>query len=311
MADGTTNRKPLNGSGARPRAIQSLLVPVDLTPSSDRVLGRLPLLPLADHCKLTLLHVVPGNLPPSDQRRAERDAKRALAAEVTHLRKQLQRHVQIEALVKLGAPARQIAMCATKHKAELVVMGRCGARPLRELFLGSTAERVVRQAKLPVLVVRLPARKRYARPALALDFDEAAPEVLRFTLLVLPPPRPRIEVIHAFDAPYGLRTYPSLTRTEMEEWETQERFRSTQKLAKLLAGALVQPDDAPSWKTHLRYGSPRAVVEKAVSRVEPDLLVLGTHGYSGVAYMFLGTIAGDLLRAAKCDVLMVPPNRRR
>jgi nucleotide-binding universal stress UspA family protein len=60
----------------------------------------------------------------------------------------------------------------------------------------------------------------------------------------------------------------------------------------------------------VQYGSARGVVEKAVDKVEPDLLVLGTHGYSGLAYVFLGTVAGDLLRAAKCDVLMVPPRKR-
>jgi nucleotide-binding universal stress UspA family protein len=58
-------------------------------------------------------------------------------------------------------------------------------------------------------------------------------------------------------------------------------------------------------------GSPRGVVEKAIKKAQTDLLVLGTRGYSGAAFVFLGTVAGDLLRAAQCDVLMVPPTRRR
>ena len=77
------------------------------------------------------------------------------------------------------------------------------------------------------------------------------------------------------------------------------------------AKARVLPDDAPCWKTYVRYGSPRYVVAKAVRELEPDLLLLGTHGYSGVARAFLGTVAGDLLREAKCDVLVVPPSRSR
>ena len=51
----------------------------------------------------------------------------------------------------------------------------------------------------------------------------------------------------------------------------------------------------------------RLIVEKAMKKFDTDLLVLGTHGYSGTAYVLLGTVAGDLLRAAKCDVLVVPP----
>jgi nucleotide-binding universal stress UspA family protein len=78
-----------------------------------------------------------------------------------------------------------------------------------------------------------------------------------------------------------------------------------------LAQLNVPHEDAPRWKTHVRYGSPRIVVEKAVRKAETDLLVLGTRGYSGAAYAFLGTVSGDLLREAKCDVLVVPPAASR
>jgi nucleotide-binding universal stress UspA family protein len=60
-------------------------------------------------------------------------------------------------------------------------------------------------------------------------------------------------------------------------------------------------------RTHVRYASPRVVVEKTLRKAETDLLVLGTRGYSGAAYDFWGTVSGDLLREATCDVLVVPP----
>ena len=52
-----------------PAPFRSLLVPIDLTPSSDRVLGRLPLLPLAEDARVTVLHVVPSGLTASEQRK--------------------------------------------------------------------------------------------------------------------------------------------------------------------------------------------------------------------------------------------------
>jgi nucleotide-binding universal stress UspA family protein len=78
-------------------------------------------------------------------------------------------------------------------------------------------------------------------------------------------------------------------------------------LAVAVKQANLPPGDAPEWKTHIRYGSPRVVIESTMRRTEPDLLVLGTRGHSGVAYVFFGTVAGDVLRQAKCDVLVVPP----
>lgn len=312
MTEATTKRKARSDSGASaPGGFHSLLIPVDLTPGSDRVLGRVSLLPLADDARVTLLHVVPASLPLREQRRAERDASKALADEARHLRKQVHKKASVEPSVKVGTAAKEIAGCATAVKAELIVMGRGGGRALRDAFLGSTAERVVRQAQLPVLVVRLAPRTAYSRPALALDLDQAAHEVVRLMLLVLPPPRPRVEVIHAFDDPYQGFIYPSLSEDEAEERKDELRASATHELAKLLvaarAKANVRPEDWPSWRTHVRCGSPRSVVEKAMKQAETDLLVLGTHGYSGAAYVFLGTVAGDLLRAAKCDVLVVPP----
>lgn len=311
----TTKRKVQNGSdvSAAP-GFRCLLVPVDLTPSSDRVLGRVSRLPLADDAHVTLLHVVPSSIPVSEQRRAERDAAKALAEEVRHLRKLVHKKVSIDSLVRVGSPAPVIAASATALKAELIVVGRCGRSPLRDVFVGSTAERVIRQAKLPVLVVRLAPRTGYERPALALDLDEAAPEVVRIMLRVLPPPRPRVQVIHAFSVPYYGLVYPSLSDDEAEERKDELGAHAASELSKRLARAVakagVRPEDAPFWKTHVRYGSPRMVVQKVMKKAETDLLVLGTRGYSGAAYVFLGTVAGDLLRAVDCDVLVVPPAPR-
>src|SRR5690606_120078 len=158
------------------RPFASVLVPLDLTPSSDRVVGRVALLPLAEGARVTLLHVVPASLPARDQRRAARDAERALAEEARHLRRSAP--VEVSLAVEVGPPAAAIGARASAAKAELVVMGRHGGRALRDAVLGSTAERVLRQSRLPVLVVRLPARAPYRRPALALDLDRAAPHVV-------------------------------------------------------------------------------------------------------------------------------------
>jgi nucleotide-binding universal stress UspA family protein len=318
MTEAASKRRSSSESDVpAPGGFHSLIVPVDLTPSSDRVLGRLSLLPLTDDVRVTLLHVVPGTFLLREQRSAARDANKALAEEARHLRKQLHRNVRIEHMVKVGAAAKEIAAYATQAKAELIVMSRGGGRALRDAFLGSTAERVVRQARLPVLVVRLAPREFYRRPALALDLDPTAHEVVRIMLRVLPPPRPRVTVIHAFDAPpYQGTIYPSLPSDEAEERKDELRSSATRELAKLLATALakakadLRQENGLFWKFDVRYGPPRSIVEKAMKKAETDLLVLGTRGHSGAVHMLLGTVAGDLLRAAKCDVLIVPPTRQ-
>ncbi|MGE0161329.1 MAG: universal stress protein [Gemmatimonadales bacterium] len=288
-----------------------MLVPVDLDPLSDRIIGRVALLPLADDARVTILHVVPGSLPARERRSAERDAREALAVEARHLRESLPMGVTVEPLVRPGTIADEIHAHATAGAPELIVMGRGGGRRLRDAFLGSNAERVVRRAQRPVLVVRLRPRTAYKRPAIALDLDQAARESIRIMLLMLTEPQPRVAVIHAYTVPHLGRYYPSLSPDELDVAREDQRRQATKNLTTLLDAALaesnVRPEDGPRWKTYLRYGAPRLAVTNAAESIKADLLVLGTQARRGSAFAFLGTVAGDVLRAARCDVLIVPP----
>lgn len=295
-----------------PQMLRSLLIPVDLSPASDRVVGRVALLPLAEGAQLTLLHVVSSSLAPREQRIAARDAKQLLSEETRDLGASLPKSVRIESVVKIGGAAREIIELARAQAADLIVMGRGGGRALRDAFLGSTAERVMRTAKLPVLAVRLSPRTAYRRPSMAIDLDESASRVFSWLARILSPPRPRVDVIHAFDSPYESFVYPSLLEDEVEERRAELRQAASVKLGGLLTAvgeAELSTKDAP-WKLHVRHGSPRTVVTKAVKLGNTDLLALGTHGYSGLAHVFLGSVAGDLLRDVGCDVLVVPPSDR-
>jgi nucleotide-binding universal stress UspA family protein len=278
------------------------------------VVGRLSLLPLAEDARVTLLHAVPASLPPRERRQAEHDASRALITEAQHLRNSLSRNVSITPIVKIGAAADAIRTIASRVRADLILMGRRSGRVWHGTFLGSTAERVIRQARLPVLVVRLPPRRVYARPALALDFDRVAYDVVRLLLVLLAAPRPEVTVLHGFDEPYHGLIYSGLSELA-EERKVELRLEVTRKLKNLLSDAVkkakVTPRDAPSWKLYVQYGSPRHIVGRTVTKTEPDLLALGTRAHTGAAHLFFGTVAGDLLRQANCDVLLVPPTPPR
>jgi len=60
--------------------------------------------------------------------------------------------------LRQGKPAPLVLDAASRHRAELIVMGTHGRGGLEHLFLGSVAARVVRKAECPVLTVRIPDR---------------------------------------------------------------------------------------------------------------------------------------------------------
>jgi nucleotide-binding universal stress UspA family protein len=131
---------------------------------------------------------------------------------------------------------------------------------------------------------------------------------------VIAPPRPSVTVVHAHDLPHLATAYAGFAEDELEELDDLHRRRIVPRIAEAVTrvarGQESAPTDVPVFKTYVRTGDPRAVIKAAVKKLDTDLLLLGTHGYSGVAHMFLGTVAGDVLRDVRCDVLVVPPRRR-
>lgn len=285
---------------------RSVLAPLDLSPLTDRVLGRVAKLPFAERARVTLLHVVPDTLDLGLRRRAVRDAKEAMAQARAQLLEVVPRGVTVVATVSVGAAPGCIAESAESAGADLVVMGRGSPHGIRDIFLGSTAERVIRKTAVPILAVRNPARAPYRRPMIAVDLDEGAPEVIAALRTLIATPQPPVSVIHAYDIPSGGVRYPHLS--EEDYAELREHYREiASRGMKALLHAQVPADERGNWHLRTPFGNPRAMVMKAVTQHHADLLALATHGYRGLAHAFLGTVAGDLLRRVPCDVLVVPP----
>jgi nucleotide-binding universal stress UspA family protein len=95
----------------------------------------------------------------------------------------------------------------------------------------------------------------------------------------------------------------------------QYQKEATEKIVKLLSRALarakVARSDAFAWTPYVAFGDPRDVIKNVVKQTDSDLLVLGTRGHTGAAYVFLGSMAGNVLRDVDCDTLVVPPRRNR
>lgn len=281
--------------------MRSLLIPLDFSASSEKALRRAIRLPLADGARVTLLHVVP-RLPPGTRARAEGDAREALDAAIAKVAPLFASDVVLRGIVKVGAPVAEITRLARSSRADLIVMGR-GAGRLRDIFLGSTAERVLRRGATPVLLVRTPGKTAYRRPLLAVDDDDALGEAAGFLLRVLSEPRPGVTWLHAYDVPWQGYRYPSLESTELQAYVRQMRRTAQEHIETRLAAVA---GETTGWRAHLRRGSPRMIIPKTVASLKSDLLVLGTHAYQGVTHAFLGTVAGDVLREVPCDVLVVP-----
>jgi nucleotide-binding universal stress UspA family protein len=138
---------------------QRYLVPLDFSRGSEIALDYALAMARQNKARLTLMHVIPAAMVyPSEGTRfdlyslLERDARADLARLMK--RKKLGPGAAEILLMRGANPADTIARQAKKIRASMIIMGSHGRTGLQRLLLGSVAERTLRLASCPVLIVK-------------------------------------------------------------------------------------------------------------------------------------------------------------
>ena len=134
---------------------QHILVPIDFSQDSEHAVDAAVGLAQQFQARLTLLHAI--HIPEAaevnlasymDKIRSEADQSMT-----PRLKRVQDAGATAEAVTVVGAPSQAIVDTARDRQADLIVMGTHGRTGLRHMLIGSVAERVVRMAPCPVMVV--------------------------------------------------------------------------------------------------------------------------------------------------------------
>lgn len=249
--------------------------------------------------ELTIVHVVDEDLPASLADTQQEAAKQAIHGHIDELAAAKGLHISIE--VVFGRGYVDILELSEKTEAEMIVLGMHREDAFKDMFRGTTVERIIRAGNVPVLLVKDRVRHPYRRLMVGVDFSVYSRRAVEFAVQFVPDGE--FHLVHAYDVPFKSFLYGQQARSQVSK-EHQMQFQQMVEgeIATFLAGLEV---NAPKLERVMQEGTPREVIHREISHLKPDLLVLGTHGRTGVAHAFLGSVAEDLLRAPPCDVLAV------
>jgi len=290
------------------KPLTALLAATDFSATAGRAEERAARLAQVHGARLILLHCLPelefvrlrAWLPTASGAEAalRQQAQDALHARASALAEEF--NIVVEPRLTEGQPHREIERAAGESRVELVVVGAAGEHPLREFFLGSTAERLVRASPVPVLVVRREARAPYARVLAALDLSRHSPAVLDIARRVAP--IDSLTLGHAFEVPFeGKLRYSGVSEEDIQRYIQVQRAQALAAMNGLLAGWPARPG------IRIEHGMPQAVLAQLLAETAAELVVAGKHGASEVVDLLLGSMTKHLLRETDCDVLVVPP----
>lgn len=281
-----------------------ILVATDFSTRSNRALRQAGLLAQQNDAQLHILHVVDDDQPADLVRTEKREAERILNEQMGSVPDI--RHVPSHALVLEGDPFDGILRAATDIQPDLVVMGS-HRKQLLDMFMGTTIERVIRKGTFPVLMVNNEAQQRYNRVVVPVDMTDASANALRVALATGLIGQSGATLLHGFFAiAKGQMVVAGLEPAAIGEHVASERRNKTDELTKFL----VEKDLVGRWLFRIEEGGPMEVISRAVDQLQPDLLVMGTHGRSGLVKALIGSVTEETLRTLNVDILAVPPASR-
>lgn len=270
----------------------TIIIASDLTARSDRATDRGLLLAREWGTPLVLLHVVEGERSDAVLEERAVDALQAVLESDAS---------EAEVIVRRGEVQQAIIELAGERSAALIVTGVARFNNVRDFFLGTAVDHLVRHSPAPVLVVKRRARGTYRRILVATDFSPCSELALRAAAELFP--RASLTLWHNCHSAYE-------AWLDEEETTAEASRQSEEDMRRFVQAADVADDVRSRLRTVITTGELENSVERALREGEFDLLVLGTHGRGGFARATIGSRAAGLLNGVAADVLMVRGPKR-
>lgn len=191
--------------------------------------------------------------------------------------------------------------------ADLLVMGTHGRTGVNRWFAGSVAERVLRNAPCPVMVVpphdAVPTSTvAFKHVVAAIDFSESSLAALQWALSLAEEADAHLWLLHTIEVPPELRVSAVITDNEIDELNASARADALSRLR-----SLIPEQAAPfcSIETATAAGEAAHAILKFAAEHEADLIVMGVQGHGAVDRFIFGSKTRDVIGGAPCPVLTV------
>lgn len=277
----------------------SLLLATDLSERSDRAFDRALRLGREHRARLTILYVVDDALPAEIGQRMHSEAMEFINHHVEASK--IKGHADIQVRLVRGRVHQTIIDQGKDTHAHIVVLGVHRVDALLDAFSGTTVERVVRLGDRPVLVVKKKAMRAYRNILVGIDFSQPSRDALEYALRLFPQADFTVLHIKSIPSARSLRQHKVLSDLAAQG---QARLLSMiEEISQQMSKDLEIKDF--KLNASMDEGETVSAILRHVGTQQPDLLVVGTHGRSGMKRSLLGSVAERLLAVAPCDVLAV------
>lgn len=283
--------------------VKKILFPTDFSKLSLNALPYAGFFSASPGVELHLLHGTVLGKP-------DAKGRKSFEENIEHICSDLQKHfgrelkITLQPVEKRGIAAGLVILnYAEEENVDLIVMATHGHRGVKRFFLGSVAEEVVRSAKCPILTIRNKpknsAELKFKRILVPIDFSTHALEALRYAKIFADEYGAEVQVMHVVET----RAMPDFYRSEKVTLKSQ--LPEIEKNCFEAMKTMVRREGFADSQCFVATGLASEEIRNLVERNHIDLIVIATHGLTGLKRMVMGSVAESVVREASCPVLTV------
>lgn len=191
--------------------------------------------------------------------------------------------IKVTPIIKHFKVFGEVNEVAEKHKADMVVMGSHGTDGLKEIFIGSNAEKVVRNSDIPVLVIKQKIKD------FKIDDFVFASDFLK-------------ENVKAFKSALNFAKKLNARMHLVYVNTPGDDFLSTQDAYKRISEFLKKANVGMEVEIYNDYSVERGVLNFSEG-MNADLIGIPTHGRKGLSHFFMGSIGEDIANHSTIPVI--------
>ena len=273
--------------------MKKIIVPIDFSEHSKYALEAAAIIAQKHDAELLALHMLEISDAILTHNTGEQQSKAFFLLKLAEkrfdqfLEKDYLKGLKVSPIVKHFKVFSEVNDVAEEQNADLIVMGSHGASGVKEFFVGSNTEKVVRHSEIPVLVIKHnPILMDFENVVFACDFSEESVKAYNDAKEVFEVMGSKIHLVYV--------NLPNIG------------FRSTAEMEKRVAEFMKKSDGNLEKMNEVAYVSDYSVEQGIISYanvIGADLIAIATHGRTGLAHFFEGSISEDLANHSTLPVM--------
>ena len=210
-------------------------------------------------------------------------------------------------VVRFGKPFIEIIQIAKEKKVDLLAVGTHGRAGVDRVILGSVAERIVRKAGCSVMVIRGKKYVGFKRIIVPIDFSDCSRRALEYAAATARAHSSKLTILHVFEESF-VKPYVNAANSEEEANEIIKEIErvNDSKYDEFLKTIDLEGVD---YEKLLIKGIPETEIVEIAMEQQANLIVMGTHGRSGIKHLLIGSTAEEVVRTVHCDIIIVKPEK--